>query len=94
MLAENYTYRAVSSLELPITVYSGTQDPHVSERQATEWKKETKGPCNVVLMEGDHFFLNQKRDAILQSLARELTGRHARSQGNLLPPASQKIVSV
>lgn len=93
MLAEKYAYRAAARLELPITVYYGTEDPHVSEQQAREWRKETKGSCNVVLMEGDHFFLNQKRDAILQNLAAELAVRTVRSGVDLLTRVSQKIVS-
>jgi len=72
MLAEVYTYRAAPRLAMPITVFSGRADPHISETQAQSWAKETSASCDVTFFDGDHFFINHERQAILESVSREL----------------------
>jgi len=64
-LAENYQYRPRARLAIPISVLAGRSDEYTTEEQVNGWERETTGPCNVHWFEGDHFFLNTERRAVL-----------------------------
>ncbi len=71
-LAEQYVYRQAPLLTLPITVYAGRRDPRVSLEQASEWRKESSGACQLHWFEGDHFFINSERDLVLECVSAQL----------------------
>jgi len=71
-LAADYVYHAGPPLDMPITVF----DPDVSAEQAEAWRLETRGPCEIHWLDGDHFFLNGSRDALLAHINAELHARH------------------
>lgn len=62
---DGYRYRAAAPLALPLTVLAGRIDERVSERQVEGWQEETTDRCQVHWFEGDHFFINSERDAVL-----------------------------
>jgi medium-chain acyl-[acyl-carrier-protein] hydrolase len=64
-LVENYQYRATLRLSLPISVLAGRGDSHVEQMQVDGWSKETSGSCRVNWFEGDHFFVQSERAAVL-----------------------------
>ncbi|HUQ55572.1 thioesterase II family protein [Lentzea sp.] len=43
-------------IEIPILVLAGTQDPDAPPRDAVAWAAETTARCEVVALDGDHFF--------------------------------------
>jgi surfactin synthase thioesterase subunit len=73
-LAENYRYRYYPSLPVPISVFAGTTDENKEPGQVDGWQKETSRACEVSWFEGGHFFLNERRDAVLQRLNGTLLG--------------------
>lgn len=64
-LVERYRYRAGALLDMPIAVLAGRADPHVSPAQAQGWASETTAGARVHWVDGDHFFVNAKRTAVL-----------------------------
>ncbi len=72
-LIENYVYRPGRLLEVPVTVFVGENDGHAALEHASDWQKETSGPCNVHPFPGGHFFINSARDAVLAVLRGQLT---------------------
>ncbi len=73
-LAENYRYRYTPLLPLPISVFAGTTDENKAPGQVDGWQKETSCACDVSWFEGGHFFLNERRDAVLQRIGGILLG--------------------
>ena len=71
-LAENYVYEAGAPLDIPITVLTGKRDPHVQLDKIAQWQLETTASCHVRYFEGDHFFINSERDAVLRCISEEL----------------------
>lgn len=69
-LAERYAYNPGTRLSIPITVFAGTRDQHVSNAQ--HWGEETTGQCQVHAFEGDHFFIHAQREAVLARLKYDL----------------------
>ncbi|OZI34730.1 hypothetical protein CAL29_14755 [Bordetella genomosp. 10] len=63
-------------LDCPILVLGGTEDKDVCDdsRKLKAWASETTGPTELVLLKGDHFFINTRRDAVLSIVSRSLTG--------------------
>jgi len=68
-LCETYTYAPEPPLDCPITAFGGEQDLLVSAQELQAWQAQTRGAFSVRLFEGDHFFLHNQQDALLQALA-------------------------
>lgn len=75
-LAADYAYRAGPPLDLPITVFQGTHDPDVNVEQAEAWRLETQGPCDIHWFDGDHFFVDGARAAVVERINTALRVRH------------------
>jgi medium-chain acyl-[acyl-carrier-protein] hydrolase len=71
-VTQTYTYEEEPPLDCPITVYGGLQDDGVKRENLDAWCTQTTAPCAVRLFPGDHFFINTKRDLLLQTLTRDL----------------------
>lgn len=68
-LCETYVYTPEPPLDCPITAFGGEQDMLVSLPELEAWHTQTRGPFSVRLFQGDHFFLQNQQDALLQALA-------------------------
>ncbi|MDQ2886090.1 MAG: thioesterase domain-containing protein [Chloroflexota bacterium] len=68
-LCETYVYAPEPPLDCPITAFGGEQDMLVSLPELEAWHIQTQGPFSVKLFQGDHFFLQNQQDALLQALA-------------------------
>ena len=68
-LCETYVYTPEPPLDCPITAFGGEQDMLVSRQELEMWHTQTRGPFNVRLFQGDHFFLHNQQDALLQALS-------------------------
>ncbi|MET3129876.1 surfactin synthase thioesterase subunit [Oxalobacteraceae bacterium GrIS 1.11] len=73
-LAERYQYRAGPALDIPVSVLAGKRDEGTSIEQAQGWAQETSADCSLTWYQGDHFFLNPERAAVLDLLRAALLG--------------------
>ena len=71
-VVENYAYRSGLRLGIPVTVFAGTGDDHVSPEQVEAWGRETARPPRVHWFDGDHFFIHSQESAVLATLKNEL----------------------
>jgi surfactin synthase thioesterase subunit len=71
-LAENYEYKIGLPLSLPIVVFAGKLDDHLSLEQVAAWQKETSNECQVHWFEGDHFYINTEKELLIECLKAEL----------------------
>ncbi|HCE70178.1 MAG TPA: putative thioesterase, partial [Ruegeria sp.] len=57
-LNETYAYRPEPPLDVPLTVFGGTEDPKVSEAELGEWSAQAGGRFALKMFPGDHFFVS------------------------------------
>jgi surfactin synthase thioesterase subunit len=72
-VCEKYTCSAKAMLRCPMGVFGGAGDAKVPEQDLRAWCAETSASCNVKLFEGGHFFIHSHREALLQTIADELS---------------------
>lgn len=59
-------------LSCSLTALGGITDETATREKIEGWCAETTGSCSVKMFEGDHFFINQQRDAILPLIEKTL----------------------
>lgn len=57
-VCQTYTFLPGVRLPIPIHVFGGTEDPDVLEPHLQGWAEHTSQVCSVMLIQGDHFFIN------------------------------------
>ena len=72
-LNETYAYRPEAPLDVPLTVFGGTQDPKVSQAALEEWSEQAGSSFALKMLPGDHFFVNTAQQLILQVIGAELS---------------------
>ncbi|HEY1353295.1 MAG TPA: alpha/beta fold hydrolase [Ktedonobacteraceae bacterium] len=72
-ICETYLYIPGESLDCPLTVFGGRADQAVQPEELTGWAEQTRGPCRLHVLPGDHFFLQTNRPQILQRLSHDLS---------------------
>ncbi|BCB74892.1 alpha/beta fold hydrolase [Phytohabitans flavus] len=67
-------YSAVSRppLPCPIAVVGGRSDPTVTVDELRAWRTHTTQKCDLRLVDGGHFYLNERREALPEAIADEL----------------------
>lgn len=70
-VTENYTYASADSLDIPITVITGTREDMKLE-DIHLWQKETKATVDFRRMPGHHFFIYKYPFEIIQIIAKKL----------------------
>lgn len=70
-LVDTYRSAADAPLECPITAMGGEDDCIVREDLAA-WQTHTRGPFRLLMLPGDHFFVDTARDAVLATVGAEL----------------------
>ena len=70
---ETYQYHVEDPLPVSISVYGGSSDRHVLPQTLDAWSQETACGFERTILEGDHFFLERSREALLTQLYRSLT---------------------
>lgn len=58
---ETYEYRPQPPLGCPLTVFGGRQDFEISSEGLQAWRQHSRGPFEVHMLDGDHFFLHTAR---------------------------------
>ena len=66
-IAENYLGKA-TKLPCPILVMNGDGDTNLGSDQLNAWQDLTQFTCSRVQINGDHFFINQRRDEIIMEI--------------------------
>jgi medium-chain acyl-[acyl-carrier-protein] hydrolase len=70
--AELYRYTEEPPLRCPIVAYGGTTDGMISEAQLAAWDVHTDGGFAQRMFEGDHFYIQTKREELIARLALDL----------------------
>jgi surfactin synthase thioesterase subunit len=63
------------SLDCPVTVLTGDNDPRVSIDEAAAWSVHTTGPTELKVFPGGHFFLVDQSTPVTELLADRLVGQ-------------------
>lgn len=63
-----YIYQKKEPLDIPITVIGGRVDPYVTGAQILDWEKHTTQAFNRYFVPGNHYFIDQAKDFIVQKL--------------------------
>lgn len=67
----NYRHTVSEPLNIPVSAVIGTAEK-ASYEEAMEWQKETTEPVDVKLLPGNHFFIFDHPNYIMQMIARKL----------------------
>jgi medium-chain acyl-[acyl-carrier-protein] hydrolase len=71
-LLESYRFAEEPALGCPITAFVGSTDPHAPGHMIDGWAAQTAGRFQAHVMPGGHFFIAQKRRAVLDIVAKDL----------------------
>lgn len=74
-LLQNYRYRVQERLPIPLSIMAGKNDAHIDHGALPAWKEETTGPFYQHAFNGDHFYIQSERDAVLQQLRTALASQ-------------------
>jgi medium-chain acyl-[acyl-carrier-protein] hydrolase len=72
MLCETYQYLNGEPLDCPLTIFGGTEDVHVSRSDLAAWCQQTRNRCRLLMLPGNHFFLNHSPQRLLRAVAEDL----------------------
>jgi medium-chain acyl-[acyl-carrier-protein] hydrolase len=72
-VCETYIYRWEEPLDCPISAFGGSQDRKVTRHHLLTWRMHTRGPFNLRIFPGDHFYLRNTKIPLVQALSRQLT---------------------
>lgn len=67
-VVERYEYREDEPLATPITAFGGTDDPKATRDEVEGWRAQTTKAFATRVFEGGHFFLQSRRDELLETL--------------------------
>jgi medium-chain acyl-[acyl-carrier-protein] hydrolase len=84
-LIEKYRYCDGPPSSVKIAAFGGRDDSSVPPAELERWRDLTAQPefFRVTLFDGDHFFLNSRRTALLEEIC---------SAGGLTPPFDQRFL--
>lgn len=71
-ILETYFYATQEKLNCPISAFGGLEDTQVSQEQLGAWCDQTNGDFKLQMFFGDHFFLHNNRQLLLQAIAQEI----------------------
>jgi surfactin synthase thioesterase subunit len=65
-MCETYQYRAGEKVKSSIVALGGKDDPEAGEEHLQAWKEQTTGDFFLHMLEGDHFYIHQKEEEIIE----------------------------
>ena len=68
---EDYRFRIEPSLPFPITAVAGADDA-ISRADLDGWQRQCEPPVSVCRLPGGHFYLHDRRDRLLRTVAAQL----------------------
>lgn len=69
---ETYVHTPGFTLTCPVTVLTGTHDPHTTADDAAAWAGHTTRDCDVRTFTGGHFFLEERRTEVADAIRHAL----------------------
>lgn len=87
-LIETWEYQPSEPIDVPLLALGGIKDNQVSLDDLEDWKDVTSGPFCLELFSGDHFFINQATESLLNTVRQTIEGVLGRSDGLLNHKAS------
>lgn len=75
--ADAYVHSPGATVNCPITVLIGDEDPHVTVDEARSWRDHTTGGSEVLVYAGGHFYLTEHQAQVVSAIAQRLTPEHA-----------------
>ncbi|MFI9274299.1 thioesterase II family protein [Kitasatospora sp. NPDC052896] len=69
---ETHSWLPEPPLDCPITMLVGDRDPHTTPEQAAAWREHTTGEFNLQVFGGGHFYLEEHRVAVVDTVAATL----------------------
>ncbi|WP_199767993.1 thioesterase II family protein [Ketobacter alkanivorans] len=82
-LIETWVYQPSDPIDVPVLALGGVKDKQVTMDDLEDWKKVTKGPFCLELFSGDHFFINQATDTLLNTVNQAIETVLGRADGVL-----------
>lgn len=73
-LLASHRWRPAPPLKCPLTIHGGNGDPMIRPETLESWRVETAAAFRTRIFDGDHFFLNNHRAAIIEDIASSLAG--------------------
>ncbi|MFD0691984.1 thioesterase II family protein [Actinomadura fibrosa] len=77
-LIETYGFRPEPRLDVPLSVFGGTDDAFATAEELHAWADHVSGPCDVRILPGEHFYLNGERDRLLAAITDDLLAPRVR----------------
>jgi medium-chain acyl-[acyl-carrier-protein] hydrolase len=74
---EGYRFEQEAPLSCPVTALYGTADPVLRPWHLAAWQTHTKGPFELVNVDGGHLFVRDHADVVAGLLAERLAARKA-----------------
>ena len=71
-ISETSVYSPSVPLNCPISAYGGIADPDVKYDDLESWKEQKINSFNVRMFPGDHFYIRNKPEVIINSILKEL----------------------
>ncbi len=71
-LCNSYVYRTERPLHVPIVALAGLHDRDAGVDKMREWERQTSAGFAMRVIDGDHFFVIRRREALLAELSRDL----------------------
>ncbi len=71
-LNDTYEPTARPALACPVTAFGGLEDDEISRGELEAWRGVTNGPFRLRMFPGDHFYLNQHQNRLIQAVAEDL----------------------
>lgn len=69
---ETYVHQERPPLSLPIVAIAGRQDKVIDAPRLAEWQRHSSLPLVVEMLDGDHFYINKRRQALTAIVAAHL----------------------
>jgi len=82
-VVETWEYRPSEPIDVPVLALGGVKDKQVSLDDLEDWRSVTKGPFSLELFSGDHFFINQVTESLLNTVSQALNCVLGRAEGLL-----------
>ncbi|UOE51894.1 thioesterase domain-containing protein [Mucilaginibacter sp. SMC90] len=70
-VSETYVHQAAEPLNIPFTVITGT-DEDLTAEEVLLWQNESIEAVDFIQLQGDHFFIMQHKDFIINAIAEKL----------------------
>lgn len=71
-IIETYKYIPDLPLNCPISAFGGLQDEMVSPEDISAWRDQTSKEFILQMIEGEHFFINHKKQELLNAISKQL----------------------